>query len=131
MSWRYLAKVKQKTYIRSTYQAIFFGLSVYVATKSSAIMYLTKWLRSWGFQKPSLIILFQNFMLNDKGQLISKVLFGVFNSPKKRTKNVCPSRLGQKFEFSSSFLGELKTLKRHFEINWPLRGHYFLYNHYF
>jgi hypothetical protein len=35
----------------------------------------------------------------DKGQLISKGLFGVFNSPKKRTKNVCPSRLGQKFEF--------------------------------
>jgi hypothetical protein len=31
-----------------------------------------------------------------KGQLISKGLFGFFNSPKKRTKNFCPSRLGQK-----------------------------------
>ena len=47
-----------------------------------------------------------------KGQLISKGLFGVFNSPKKQTKNVCPNRLGQKFKLSISFL-----LKRHFEIN--------------
>ena len=31
-----------------------------------------------------------------KGQLILKGLFGFFNSPKKRTKNSCPSRLGQK-----------------------------------
>ena len=30
------------------------------------------------------------------GQLISKCLFGVFNSSKKRTKNFCPSRLGQR-----------------------------------
>mgnify|MGYP007022928736 CR=1 FL=1 len=43
-----------------------------------------------------------------KGQLISKGLFGVFNSPKKQTKNVCPSRLGQKFEFSSSFFGRIE-----------------------
>ena len=34
-----------------------------------------------------------------KGQLIWKGLFGVFNSPKERTKNVYPSRLGQKFVF--------------------------------
>ena len=38
-----------------------------------------------------------------KGQLISKCLFNIFNSPKKRTK---------KFD--------LKTPKRQFEINWPL-----------
>ena len=44
----------------------------------------------------------------------------LFNSSKKRSKNFCPSRLGQKYEFSSSFLEELKTQKRHFEINWPL-----------
>ena len=31
---------------RRTYKTIVFGLSVYVATNSSAIMYLTKWLRS-------------------------------------------------------------------------------------
>ena len=40
-----------------------------------------------------------------KGQLISKGLFGFFNSPKKRTKKFCPSRLGQKSKFSSSFFG--------------------------
>ena len=34
-----------------------------------------------------------------KGQLISERLFGFYNSPKKRTKNVCPSRLGQKLTF--------------------------------
>jgi hypothetical protein len=57
-----------------------------------------------------------------KSQLISKCLFGIFNSPKKRTK---------KFDFTKyygtstrivfvHFLGELKTSKIHFEINWPL-----------
>ena len=41
------------------------------------------------------------------GQLISKGRLGFFfNSPKKRTKKFCPSRLGQKFEFSSSFFWE-------------------------
>ena len=34
-----------------------------------------------------------------KGQLISKCLFGVFNSSKKRTKKFCYSKLGQKFPF--------------------------------
>jgi hypothetical protein len=57
------------------------------------------------------------FLMCAKGQLISKGLFVFFNSPKKRTKNFCPSRLGQKLTFSSSFLGELKTLKFPFEIN--------------
>ena len=56
-------------------------------------------------------------IVNYKSQLISKGLFSFFNSPKKRTKNYCPSRLGQKLTFSSSFLGELKTLKFPFEIN--------------
>ena len=51
---------------------------------------------------------------NTKGQLISKGLFGVFNSPKKRTKNVCLSRLGQKFEFSNSFFGRIKDTKKTF-----------------
>ena len=55
-----------------------------------------------------------------KGQLISKGLFGFFNSPQKWTKNFCPSRLGQKLTCLSSFLGELKTLKFLFKINWPL-----------
>ena len=43
------------------------------------------------------------------GQIISKGNFGLFNSSKKRTKNVCPSRLGQKFKFSSSFFGRIDT----------------------
>ena len=49
-----------------------------------------------------------------KGRLISKGLFGVFNSPKKRTKIVCSSR--QKFVLSSSSFGELMKLKRNFKI---------------
>ena len=32
------------------------------------------------------------------GQLISKGIFVFFNSPKKRMKNFCPSRLGQKLK---------------------------------
>ena len=46
-----------------------------------------------------------------KGQLISKWLFGFFNSPKKWTKNFCPSRLGQKLTFSSSFFGRIEDTK--------------------
>ena len=53
-----------------------------------------------------------------KGQLISVC---IFNSPKKRTKK------NQLYYYGTSsrivfvrFLGELKTSKRHFEINWPL-----------
>ena len=49
-----------------------------------------------------------------KGQLISKGLFGFFNSPKKRTKNFCPSRLGQKLTFSSSFFGRIEDTKSSF-----------------
>ena len=46
-----------------------------------------------------------------KGQLISKGLFGFFNSPKKRTANFCPSRLGQKLTFSSSCFGKIDDNK--------------------
>ena len=49
-----------------------------------------------------------------KGQLISKGHFGFFNSPKKRTKNFCPSRLGQNFEFSRSFFGRIGDTKKMF-----------------
>ena len=51
-----------------------------------------------------------------KGQLISKCLFGVFNSPKKRLKTI---RLEEvvKSNFLVRFLGELKIPKRYFEIN--------------
>ena len=55
-----------------------------------------------------------NYAVNLKGQLISKGLFCVFNSSKKRTKNVCPSRLGQKFKFSSSFFGRIEDTQKTF-----------------
>ena len=58
-----------------------------------------------------------SILYDDKGQIISKGLLGFFNSPKKRTNFFCPSRVGQKLTFSSSFLGELKTIKFPFEIN--------------
>ena len=47
--------------------------------------------------------------------------FCVYNSPPKRTKNVCPSRLARAkiWIFRFVFL-ENRTLKRRFEINWPL-----------
>ena len=63
-----------------------------------------------------------SLVLFPKGQLISKCLFGVSNSPKKGTwnSNFCPSLLGQKFFVR--FLGELKKSKCPFEINWPLVG---------
>ena len=46
-----------------------------------------------------------------KGQLISKGLFVFSNFPKKRTKNFCPSRLGQRLTFSSSFFGRIEDTK--------------------
>ena len=52
------------------------------------------------------IVLYQDVVA--KGQLILKGLFGFFNSSKKRTKSFCPSRLGQKFEFSSLFFGRIE-----------------------
>ena len=60
-------------------------------------------------------------IMNTKGQLISKGHFGFFNSSKNWTKHFCSSRLGQKFEFSSSFFGRIEgTQKDIFKINWPL-----------
>ena len=68
---------------------------------------------------------FQNMHVIPKGQLISKCLFCIFNSPKKRTKKF--DYITMEYGTSSRivflcFLGELKTPKRHFEINWPLFG---------
>ena len=52
--------------------------------------------------------------VSTKGQLISKGHFSFFNSPKKRTKIFCFSRLGQKFKFSSSFFGKIGDTKKTF-----------------
>jgi hypothetical protein len=46
-----------------------------------------------------------------KGQLISKGLFVLSILPKKRTKNFCLSRLGQKLTFSSLFFGRIEDTK--------------------
>ena len=59
-----------------------------------------------------------------KGQLISKCLFGVFNSPKKTNENnLTWGTIVVKSNFFVHFLGELKIPKRHFEINWPLESY--------
>ena len=56
--------------------------------------------------------------LYTKGQLILKGLFGFFNSFKKRTKNFCPNRLGQKCKnIFVRFLVQMKTSKSPFKIN--------------
>ena len=55
-----------------------------------------------------------NTEVDSKGHLISNGHFVFFNFPKKRTKNFCPSRLGQKFEFSSSFFGRIGDTKKVF-----------------
>ena len=61
-----------------------------------------------------------------EGHLISKGLFGILNSPTKRTKKFDFATMVPQVElFSFVFLGELKTPKRHFEINWPLAWPHF------
>ena len=57
-----------------------------------------------------------------KGQLISKGLFAILNSSKKRTKTFdLTTMISQVDMFSFVFRKNLKTRpKRHFEINWPL-----------
>ena len=58
-----------------------------------------------------------------KGQLISQGLFGILNSPKKRTKIFdFTTIIAQVNLFSFEFWEKLKTPKRHFEVNWPLSG---------
>ena len=63
-------------------------------------------------------IIFSLFIFPTKGQLISKFLFGVFNSShKKQTKTIrFEVPISSKVKFFRSFLGEFKILKRHFEI---------------
>ena len=59
---------------------------------------------------------------NSKASLQSNFerTFWCFQFSQKMNENVCPSRLGQKFEFSRSYLGALKTPKFLFKINRPL-----------
>ena len=58
-----------------------------------------------------------------EGQLISKFHFGIFNSSKNRMKKFDLTTILWHLQvelFSFVFLEELKTPKRHFEINWRL-----------
>ena len=57
-----------------------------------------------------------------KGQLISKCLFDIFNSPKKWTKNLTLILRYLKLNCFKSFFGRIEDTIRHFEINWPLNG---------
>ena len=52
---------------------------------------------------------FQNLLL--KVSYFRNGFLFFFNSPKKQTKNFCPSRLGQKFTFSGSFFGRIEDTK--------------------
>jgi hypothetical protein len=63
-------------------------------------------------------------LLNTKDQLISKCIFGVFNSPKKHNENnsTWGTISSRKVKLFVHFWGELKIPKRPFEINWPLSG---------
>ena len=61
---------------------------------------------------------FLSFLGSTKGQLISKCLFGIFNS--KRNKNIWFYYYGNSSQIVFvCFSGKLKKPKRHFEINWP------------
>ena len=52
-----------------------------------------------------------------KGQLISKCLFGIFNSPKNEQKQFGLRYSKIKVDFFVCFLGDLKIQKNTFEIN--------------
>ena len=65
-----------------------------------------------------------------KGQLILKGLFGIFNSSKKRTEKFDLTTIVPQVDlFSFIFWKNLKTPKIHFEINWPLKGHFTAKHH--
>ena len=60
-------------------------------------------------------------LVHSKGQLISKRLFGIPIYSEKRTKKYnLTTMISQVDLFSFLFWKNLKTPKRHFEINWPL-----------
>ena len=72
-------------------------------------------------------LIFVTFAVWSKGQLISKCLFGIFDSSKKPTKKSDLTTMVPPVElFSFIFWKNLKTPKRHFEINWPLTALYSL-----
>ena len=85
----------------------------------------------WCFCFNSYCILFSSYMkisvlwdekTASNGQLILKRLFGILNSSKIRTKKLDLITMIPKVDlFLFLFWKNLKTPKRHFEINWPLQ----------
>ena len=78
--------------------------------------HLTDWNAIWQYFVSMRLYLAMLFILSihtllNKGQLISKGNFGVFNSSKKRTKKFCPSKLGQKLKVSGLFFGRIEDIK--------------------
>ena len=77
------------------------------------------WQKNYIFHLKTIWKLFTNS--DTKGRLTSKCLFVILNSPRKRANKIDFTNMIPHGElFSFIFLGELKTSKRHFEINWPL-----------
>ena len=58
------------------------------------------------FDRKLNIICHFSFVILSKGQLISKCLFGIFNSPKKRTKQIDFTAMAPQIELSSNVLWE-------------------------
>ena len=63
---------------------------------------------------------FSIVILVAKGHLISKCLYGIFNSPNKRTKILTLLLWYLKSNCFCSFFWRIEDTKRHFEIDWPL-----------
>ena len=61
--------------------------------------------------------LYKKLWVAGKGQLISKCLFGIFNSPKKRTKNSTLLLWYLKSNCFCSFFGRIEDTKRTFRIS--------------
>ena len=74
-------------------------------------------LKIWG--KQSVIIVLAAFRSAlkylDKRSVNFEMPFRFFNSSKNRTKDFCPSRIGQKLQFSSLFFERIEETKRTFQ----------------
>ena len=60
------------------------------------------------------------YYCHSKGQLISKCIFGIFNSPKKQTIKFDFTTMVPQVELFSFVLWKNWRHQKHFGINWPL-----------
>ena len=87
---------------------------------SLTILHNSKW-QKFNQENTSLCVYTAHYIVITKGQLISRGLFCVFNSSKKRTKKLDLSvQCYNIYLRSNCFLEELRTPRSPFEINWPL-----------